>query len=170
MVIRFALTGVGVGLTTILFIIFSKTHPMLYVLVLGLVSLQEMLTIMLFLRKPTEAKYLDSFAPNLVIIGKTELATCGKVSLTRAAISLLNSGYTEGDFKFSTQVEFEEGLKRRALADIGKLGEVKIVTGKGKDPYSFCVNEKIARKQEIPRIKNDDVDDLTLDQDFLEEE
>ena len=81
LVLRFVWTGVGVGLSTIFFVIFSQTHPMLYILVLGSTTCQEIITIGIYLRKPTEAEYLDCFAPHFVIVGKTDLAVCGKVNL-----------------------------------------------------------------------------------------
>ena len=57
--LRFFCTGLGIGLSTVLFVIFSQTHPMLYVLVLGATTAQEIVTIGVYLRKPTEAEYLD---------------------------------------------------------------------------------------------------------------
>ena len=71
---------------------------MLYILVLGSVTGQEILTMGIYLRKPTEAEYLDAFAPHIVIVGKTELAVCGKVNLSRSTTSLKQAGYAEGDF------------------------------------------------------------------------
>ena len=70
---------------------------------------------------------------------------CGKVNLSRLTTNLKREGYCEGDFKTNTQVEFEDGLKRRALAEEGKLPETKKIVVRGIDPYAYCINEKVPK-------------------------
>ena len=71
MALRYLILGLGVGLATALFNIFSKTHPLHYILSLSTICIQELLTTILFQRLPTINEQLDQFEPDFKLSGTT---------------------------------------------------------------------------------------------------
>ena len=72
MVLRYLFLGIGIGLASILFVIFSKTHVFLYFLVLGTTFFFEIIITLIFQRLPSIEEQLDCLEPDFKLTGETK--------------------------------------------------------------------------------------------------